>query len=248
MSCHNLHLQSNCLLCGCRLGQDSSPLDAVTLQRNTTGEEHSGGTEEAMLNTHKSMNKTLQELPQHSGLDACFPHALWPINFLSQLQCCTASTRSMSLPFLPLSEHAEGARKRDRSLSLGFRSKWHYFTRREPKTGHVPSFMCPKLKIWAKARLQETQVQVCLLPGHTWSHCGLILQRTIIWRICLLISERRNHLPNISSMCIFLRGRMAENMNTSSTWAVSARKYLSHEDRAMPCCPTSSQAALSEDC
>lgn len=94
MSCHNFHLQSNFLLWGCRLGhlQDSSPLDAVILQRNTTGEEHSGGTEEAMLNAHKSMNKTLQELPQHSGLDACFPHALWPINFLSQLQCCTAST------------------------------------------------------------------------------------------------------------------------------------------------------------
>lgn len=102
---------------------------------------------------------------------------------------------------LPLSEYAEWVRKQDRSLSLGFRSKWHYFTRRERKTGHAPSFMCPNLKIWVKARLQETHVQVCLLPGHTWS-------RTILERICLLISEKIGGIICLTFLpCAFFWGK-----------------------------------------
>lgn len=106
---------------GCRLGhlQDSSPLNAVILQLNTTSEEHSAGTEEAMLNTQKSMKRTLQELPQHSGLDACFPHALAD-KFSLSATVPHSFHRSMSLPSSPL---VNMQREPDRSLSPGFRSK-----------------------------------------------------------------------------------------------------------------------------
>lgn len=70
-----------------------------------------------------------------------------------------------------------------------------------------------------------------------------VLQRTILGRICLLISEEKwNHLPNISSTHNFLRGRKAENMNISFTWAVitwavSARNIFATRTELCPAVP-----------
>lgn len=80
-----------------------------------------------------------------------------------------------------------------------------------------------------------------------------VLQRTILGRICLLISEeKRNHLPNISSTTIFWEeGRQRTwTYPSPGLWSpgLSQQESMFAMRTAMPCCPTSPQAALSEDC
>lgn len=166
------------------------------------------------------MNRILQELPQHSGSDAHFPHALWPAKFPLSAIVLHSFYRSMTLPDLP-SVNMQHEPENERSLPLRFRRKWHCFPRRQDKSGHTPSCaITPRLG--QKARLQEIQVQVL---SSTWTHHGLsmLFQTIVLGRICLPLSEKRGEekrkrLPTISSTCIFLWGERAENMCISFTW------------------------------
>lgn len=189
-SCPNFHLQSN-LLYVCRLAhlQDSSPLDAVILQQNTAGEEHSAGTEEAMLNTSHEQNS-----PQHS--DACFPHAL--ADKFSAAGACLCP---------PAPQWRCRVSQTARQKFIPWIQKWHYFTKREDKTGHAPS-RALTWRFGQKPGCRKPTFQSVFHMDILGPIMASVLQRTILGRICLLISqEKRNHLPNIPSICIFFEGK-----------------------------------------
>lgn len=204
-----------------------------------------------MLNTSRSTELSKSCPNTQAQMPASL--MLWQINFLSQLQCCTASTGACLGPLAPqwTCRVSQTARhkftpwiQKQMALSL------------EQSTRLAP--LLPSCALTWRFRQKPGGRKPTLKSVFYLDILGPImasvLQRTILGRICLLISEeKRNHLPNMSSMYIFLRGRKAENMNIPSTrvvitWAVLARKYLSHEGRAMPCCPTRPQVALGEDC